>query len=104
MKLLKQKLKTTYEYVLDLKERLSDTCELAQKELHKVQTKQAKYFNRNTEDRIFQAGDEILVLLPTNSNKLLLQWKGPFQVIERIREMTTKFSWLEEQKLFMQTC
>ena len=59
MKLLKQKLKTTYEYVLDLKERLSDTCELAQKELHKVQTKQAKYFNRNTEDRIFQAEDGI---------------------------------------------
>jgi len=25
--------KSTYEYVIDLKERLSDTCELAQKEL-----------------------------------------------------------------------
>jgi len=24
-------------------------------------------------------------LLPTDSNKLLLQWKGPFKIIERIR-------------------
>jgi len=26
-----------------------------------------------------------LVLLPTDSNKLLLQWKGPFEVLQRIR-------------------
>jgi len=29
--------------------------------------------------------DEILVLLPTDSNKLLLQWKGPFEILERVR-------------------
>jgi len=26
-----------------------------------------------------------LVLLPTDSNKLLLQWKGPFEILERVR-------------------
>ena len=26
----------------------------------------------------------MLVLLPTNNNKLLMQWKGPYKVIERI--------------------
>jgi len=27
----------------------------------------------------------VLVLLPTDSNKLLLQWQGPFKVLERVR-------------------
>ena len=31
--------KTTYEYVLDLKDRLQSTCELAQAELQKSQTR-----------------------------------------------------------------
>jgi len=26
-----------------------------------------------------------LVLLPTDSNKLLLQWKGAFEILERVR-------------------
>jgi len=26
-----------------------------------------------------------LVLLPTDSNKLLLQWKGPFEILEKVR-------------------
>jgi len=86
----------TYEYVLDLKERLSDTCEL----LHKAQTRQAKYHNRNTKDRIFQAGDEVLVLLRTYSNKLLLQWKGPFKVIERIRGNDYKIQLVGRTKTF----
>ena len=29
-------------------------------------------------------GDKVLVLLPTDSNKLLMQWKGPFHVKARV--------------------
>jgi len=64
---------------------LQDTCELAQQELLKSQVKQQKYYNRKTKARSFQRGDKVLVLLPTDSNKLLLQWQGPFEVIERVR-------------------
>ena len=39
--------KTTYEYVLDLKDRLQSTCQLAKIELQKPQIKQKKYY---TED------------------------------------------------------
>ena len=27
-------------------------------------------------------GDKVLLLLPTDSNKLLLQWRGPFEIVE----------------------
>ena len=30
--------------------------------------------------RRFQPGDKALVLLPTDTNKLLWQWKGPYDV------------------------
>ena len=33
-------------------------------------------------ERKFQAGDKVLLLLPTDGNKLLMQWKGPFEVLE----------------------
>ena len=78
-------MKTTYEYVVDLKERLQDTCELAHQQLMKAQTKQCKYFNRKTKSRSFITGDKVLVLLPTDSNKLLMQWQGPFEIMERVR-------------------
>ena len=28
-------------------------------------------------------GDQVLILLPTDNNKLLMQWKGPFKVVEQ---------------------
>jgi len=71
--------------VLDLKDRLQSTCELAQIELQKSQIRQKKYCDRKTKVRTFEKGDEVLVLLPTDSNKLLLQWKGPFEILEKVR-------------------
>jgi len=98
--IVEPEVKTTHEYVLDLKDRLNETCELAQIELHKAQTRQATYYNRNTKDQIFQAGDLVLVLLPTDSNKLLLQWKGPFKVTERIRGNDYKIQLVGRKKTF----
>ena len=34
--------------------------------------------------RILEAVDSILILLPTEKNKLLMQWKGPFTLKEKI--------------------
>ena len=31
-----------------------------------------------------EVGDEVLVLLPTNQNKLQLQWSGPYQITRRV--------------------
>jgi len=59
--------KTTYKYVLDLKDRLQSTCELVQIELQKSQIRQKKYYDRKTKVRTFEKGYEVLVLLPTDS-------------------------------------
>lgn len=72
--------KSTYQYVLDLRERLETTAELARENLEKASQRQAKFFNKSTRAKNMKVGDKVLVLLPTDSNKLLMQWKGPFSV------------------------
>src|SRR6266536_997537 len=55
--------KTTYQYVLDLRERIQDTCELARLELAKVQLRNQGYYNKKTKDRSFSVGEKVLLLL-----------------------------------------
>ena len=75
--------KCTYQYVLDLRTRLEESAQLAS--LHaNVNSKLYKmYFDKNSKTRSLKEGDEVLVLLPTTNNKLLMQWKGPYSVVRR---------------------
>lgn len=56
---------------------------MAHEELEKAGARYAKLYNRKAKGRSFQPGDKVLILLPTDQNKLLLQWKGPFEVKEK---------------------
>ena len=55
---------------------------IAQEELKRSQSKNKRLYDRWAKKRAFQVGDKVLILLPTDNNKLLLQWRGPF-VVER---------------------
>ena len=70
--------KTSYAYVFDLRQRLEDTLKLAQKELKKSQVRYQRFYNRRAKSRSFKVGSKVLLLLLTDRNKLLLQWKCPF--------------------------
>ena len=72
--------KNSYQYVFELREKLDDTLKLAHSELEKAQQKGKHYYDRKSKVRKFQSGEKVLVLLPTDHNKLLMQWKGPFEV------------------------
>ena len=39
-----------------------------------------KFYDKKTQDRRFSVGQEVLVLLPSASNKLLSSWLGPFPI------------------------
>ena len=79
--------KTTYQYVTDLQDRLEKTCRLAREELRKSKEKYRVQYNKKARSRSFKEGDEVLLLLPTDHNKLLMQWKGPFKVEKKISSM-----------------
>ena len=71
--------KTSYQHVIDLREKLEQTLKLAREELKRSQARYQRYYNRNAKDRKFVVGDKVLILLPTDKDKLLMQWKGPFE-------------------------
>ena len=67
-------IKTTYEYVLDLRNRIADTCELARTELAKAQERQRNYYNKRAVNRELKVGGRVLVLRSNDNNKLLMHW------------------------------
>lgn len=75
--------RTTYEYVINLRERLQETCKLAQEELEKAGDSYQYYYDKHAREREVNVGDKVLLLLPTSHNKLLLQWQGPFEVVKK---------------------
>ncbi|XP_072022821.1 uncharacterized protein [Amphiura filiformis] len=92
--------KSTYQYVLDLQDRLEKTCDLARQELQKSQSKYKSYYNRKAKCRKFKVGDEVLLLLPTDRNKLLMHWKGPFPIVDKVGSMDYKIDFGHHVKTF----
>ena len=78
---------STNQYEIELRDRLEQTCKLAHENLKNVEIKQKAYYDRRARSRKFDVEDKVLLLLPTDSNKLLLQWKGPYEVVEVVNRM-----------------
>ncbi|XP_075740366.1 uncharacterized protein LOC142786538 [Rhipicephalus microplus] len=78
---ISDEVKTTYGYVLDLRDRLEKTLQLAHENLSQARKTQKQYYDRGSKNRLLEVGDLALILLPTKENKLLMQWKGSFRVV-----------------------
>ena len=92
--------KLTYQYILDLKDRLEDTCKVAHTELQKASTRYKHHYDKRTKAREFTVGDKVLLLLPTDKNKLLLQWKGPFPILAKMGCMDYRIDLNGKSKVF----
>jgi len=75
--------KNSYQYVFELREKLEETLKIAQNSLSNAQKRGKHYYDKKAKARKFNVDDKVLVLLPTDHNKLLMQWKGP-HVIEEV--------------------
>jgi hypothetical protein len=64
------------------------------KNMKKIQTKSKERFDRGRSSTIYRPGDKVLLYVPTRkkgrSEKLLTQFKGPYEVVERIYENNYK--------------
>lgn len=74
--------KTTYQYVLDLRSRLEETAKLAAEQAEISSRNYKTYYDLKAKPRKLDIGDDVLVLLPSSSNKLVMQWLGPYPVVE----------------------
>ena len=77
-------------YVMSTREKLSQMAEIVKENLTKAQLHQKTCIRqKGATSRVkFKRGDLVLVMLPTTSNKLLAQWQGPYQVVQRMGKVT----------------
>lgn len=80
---LDQKTKMAYGCVVELQERLHETCQLAHEMLRRSKATQKQYYDHKAKARHVAVGDKVLLLLPSNNNKLILTWKGPVIITEK---------------------
>jgi transposase InsO family protein len=81
-----EEVKTTAQYIVDLRNKMEETCQIARENLCQASKKQAKYFNRTARHRQLNVGDKVLLLLPEKRNKLELRWKGPYTVKRKMSD------------------
>jgi len=93
-------IKTTYEYVVDLRNRIADTCELARTELAKAQAKQKNYYNKKALKRSLKIGGKALVLRADDNNKLLMHWQGPYIVTAKENENNYRIDMKGKSRLY----
>jgi len=92
--------KTDAQYVIDLRNRIEDTCQIARDNLAKASQRYAKNFNKKTKERHIEEGSKVLLLLPEKHNKLQLTWKGPFKVIKKINDLDYKIDVNGKEKVY----
>lgn len=92
--------RTTYQYIVDLKERLESTCTMAKENLEKATQRYRVNYNKRAKKRDMKVGEKVLVLLPTSSNKLLLQWRGPYEILEKVGNVDYRINMDGKTKTF----
>ena len=75
--------RTSFQYVIELKDKLEDCAKIAAQNAEVSASRYKSYFDLKSQDRHFEKGDEVLLLLPDSNNKLLMAWHGPYPVVER---------------------
>ena len=60
-------------HVLSIRDKMEKMTDLVQSNLALAQEKQKKWYDANAHQRKFEIGDQVLVLLPTSSSKLLAE-------------------------------
>ena len=97
---LDEEVKMTAEYVVDLRNKLEQTCALARENLKKASVRHAKYYNKKTRARFLREGDKVLVLIPRKKNALQLAWAGPYQVTEVINQFDYRIQMGRKTRVF----
>ncbi|KAL8585025.1 hypothetical protein ACOMHN_043661 [Nucella lapillus] len=95
-----EEVKTTYQYVVDLRNRLEETCQFAMESLQQARVSQKRQFDKRVRRQNLKQGDKVLLLLPTDHNKILMHWKGPFDITEKVSHQDYRIDVNGKQKLF----
>ncbi|KAL8582542.1 hypothetical protein ACOMHN_046263 [Nucella lapillus] len=81
----------------DLK-RYCASCDACQRSATRVSQK--RQFDKRVRRQNLKQGDKVLLLLPTDHDKILMHWKGPFDITEKVSHQDYRIDVNGKQKLF----
>ena len=67
-------------HVIRMRDQLQEMTDLVQEKAVEVQKKQKRCYDKGSKERELKVDDEVLVLLPEATNKLKLEWVGPYRI------------------------
>ena len=85
-------------HIMLMRERLERMTTLVQGNLLKAQGDQKTWYDRTARERTLSPGEQVLVLLPTNTSKLLARWHGPYKVIRQVGRVNYLVAMPERRK------
>ena len=71
-------------YVQKVYDRMEAARDAVKENLEAAQRRQKAWYDKRARETQLEVGEEVLVLLPTRSEKLLSKWKGPFKITRRV--------------------
>ena len=74
-------------YVLSVQEKLDKMTVLVEENLKEAQQTQKQWYDQKAHERKFQTHDQVLVLFPSSTSKLLAQWQGPYEVVQQVNKV-----------------
>ncbi|KAK7092164.1 hypothetical protein V1264_009758 [Littorina saxatilis] len=92
--------RTTAAYVVDLRQRLEETLQLAQENLDVSSRRYAQAFDRRAVKRKFKIGSRVLLLIPLKRNKLEMAWQGPYEVVGKVGDLDYRLRVGSKEKLY----
>lgn len=81
-----------------MRDRLEKMSELAQSHMAEAQQQQKSWYDQSARQRSFNPGQKVLVLLPSDDNKLLAKWQGPFEIMQKLGPTTYQVSTPEQSR------
>ena len=76
--------KSSESVISHIRQKLEDMRGFANINLKKAQQNQKVWYDQNARLRDFAPNDQVLLLLPTTTNKLMASWQGPYRVVRKV--------------------
>ncbi|XP_076055021.1 uncharacterized protein LOC143033448 isoform X2 [Oratosquilla oratoria] len=92
--------RSSFQYVIELQDKLAECSQMAAQQADISSSRYKAYFDLKSQNRQFKPGDEVLVLLPSDTSKLLVTWNGPYNVLERRGEANYVIETPRGQRLY----
>ncbi|BFY99110.1 hypothetical protein BsWGS_02150 [Bradybaena similaris] len=92
--------RSSYDLVTNLRERIIKSCNIASKATERAHQVNRKYKNVNRKIVSFNKGELVMLLLPKKCQKLLVEWQGPFTIVEKVSDVDYKVQVKGKAKVF----